>query len=459
MTRLPSSLFIAVALAACPGSPASESEDASAIPSGLDASTIAGADASLPSPPDAHAPAPPDASLHPDAATAAGLGHAFGTHGGYFPAGVIFPSTQTQAQLDKATADFYDAWKKSYLLPACKAGQYLVKSQPATDDYTVSEGHGYGMLLTVLMAGHDPDARTLFDGLYAFYDEHRSDVNGDLMAWAQDSSCTSVDGPDSATDGDLDIAYSLLLADKQWGSGGSIDYLAQARRIISAILASDIHPQNSILVGDWASDPSDSCHDGTRPSDFATGHLKAFAQASGVARWNDVVDKTYSVIDTLQAQYAPSTGLLPDFAVKAPTATPQPAPANWLEGSDDGHYSWNACRTPWRIGTDFLMSGEPRSQAAVRRMNAWILGKTGGDPTKIRDGYDLSGKVLGTNPEIAFVAPFGVAAMIEPASGTNQAWLDALWTEIAARPQADYFGDSLKLLSMIVMSGNWWTPG
>ena len=40
----------------------------------------------------------------------------------------------------------------------------------------------------------------------------------------------------SATDGDMDIAYSLLLADKQWGSDGEIDYLKQGKKVIDAIM-------------------------------------------------------------------------------------------------------------------------------------------------------------------------------------------------------------------------------
>ena len=42
------------------------------------------------------------------------------------------------------------------------------------------------------------------------------------MAWAQNQSCQNVSGPDSATDGDLDIAYALLLADRQWAINGAI---------------------------------------------------------------------------------------------------------------------------------------------------------------------------------------------------------------------------------------------
>ena len=45
----------------------------------------------------------------------------------------------------------------------------------------------------------------------------------------------------------------------------------------------------------------------------------------------------------------------------------------------------------------------------------------------------------------------------------NQAWLDAIWKHMAVdHPAADtdnaYFGNTIKLLTMIVMSANWWEP-
>lgn len=393
----------------------------------------------------------------PDGPTG-GLGHPFGAHTGYHATGVIFPSVGTQAERDQATAAFYAAWKAAYLEPACAPGHFRVHTAPATAAYTVSEAHGYGMLITAIMAGHDPEARTLFDGLYAYFAAHPSRNNPGLMAWAQDQACQDVDGSDSATDGDLDIAYALLLAARQWGTTGPIDYQAEAERVIAAILALEIHPQSSILIGDWANDPAATHYTGTRPSDFMVGHIRAFRAATEEARWGAVLDKTYAIVSYLQAQHAATTGLLPDFVVDAPSATPSPAPARWLEGADDGAYAWNACRTPWRLATDFLVAGEPRAQAAARRMNAFFRAATGDDPKAIVDGYRLDGTPFGSYAAAAFVAPLAVSAMVEPATGTNAPWLDALWTEIAGRGIDEYYGDSINLLALIVVSGNWWAP-
>ncbi|NMB74697.1 MAG: hypothetical protein GYA21_06155 [Myxococcales bacterium] len=386
--------------------------------------------------------------------------HPFGTHAGYWSEGVIFPSNPSRAELDEAVGAFYREWKRRYFVSGCAAGQAYIKAQTSSGAWIVSEGQGYGMLVAALMAGYEPDAKSMFDQLYRYYVAHPSVINGNLMSWAQDGSCKNIDslGSASATDGDVDAAYGLLLADAQWGSDGEIDYLGEARRIMGAILASEVQPANTVLFGDWVTDSSHPNWDATRSSDFITAEFKAFAEAAGEARWNAVVDKAYAMVEYLQAVFAPQTGLLPDFIVDVSGAAPRPAPPNYLEGENDGRYSYNACRTPWRLATDFLVSGDARSRAAIRQLNAWVRDATGGDPQAITSGYDLDGTALNSDVEAGFIAPFMVAAMVEPESGTNQPWLDALWDEVASRPAEEYYSDSVKLLCMLVTSGNWWTP-
>ena len=68
------------------------------------------------------------------------------------------------------------------------------------------------------------------------------------MAWAQYTNGKSPDET-SATDGDMDIAYSLLLADKQWGSKGAINYLQSGRDMIAAIMQYEINQETwSVLL-------------------------------------------------------------------------------------------------------------------------------------------------------------------------------------------------------------------
>ena len=380
------------------------------------------------------------------------LGYPFASHKKPYAAGVILPSGEASDR-DAKTAAAYDQWKAKYLVAGCGAGRFYIRANPEGEDpMVVSEGQGYGMLITALMAGHDPEARTAFDGLFKYFRDHPSAANRDLMAWSQDSNCrNSMYGSSSATDGDLDIAYGLLLADRQWGSDGAVNYFGEALLVLNAILRRDVHPKTNLtLLGDWVG-AGDKYYDATRPSDWMLGHFASFASAGLIPRWQTVLEAHYSILP--KAQNA-MTRLLPDFLVGT-AGTPAPAPPDFLEGSNDGAYAYNACRVPWRLGTAYVVSGDPRLLAALQKLNGWLSAKTAGDPSKITAGYKLDGTDLRDWDSMAFTAPFGVAALADAA---NQAWLDALWTSIAAPNNEGYYESSIRLLSMIVMSGNWWSP-
>jgi len=379
-----------------------------------------------------------------------------------YAAGTIKPSSVSQVQMDQTSRAFYDAWKASYLVNGCETNQYYIKYQ-TSGAITVSEAHGYGMMIMALMAGYDPEAQVYFDGMYRFFTNHQSSITPYLMGWQEDPGCVFASGgDDSATDGDLDIAYALLLADRQWGSSGPINYLAEGRKVIAAALAGDINSSIwSIRLGDWATSGTShgfSYATGTRPSDFMMDHFRAYQVFGGNTNWTRVIDRCYAVINAIQTGNSPGTGLICDFVVNAGT-TPAPAPANYLEDVTDPQYGYNSCRVPWRIATDYLVSGDPRAKTAVDRINSWIQTRTGGNPANIVDGYNITNgaALAGTSYELAFAAPFAVGAMV---NATNQIWLNKMWTNITTKPVSSsaYFGNTIKMIDLIVLSGNWWTP-
>ena len=402
--------------------------------------------------------------------SAAGELKPFPQHTTYYT-GTIKPNNVTQTQLDNEVKRIYDEWKVRYLKQNPKAtDQYYVfynlegEASPSTA-VSSSEGHGYGMLATVLMAGYDANAKTYFDGLYKFYKAHPSVNNSNLMAWQQikNSSGNIVDNPDggndSATDGDMDIAYALLLADKQWGSSGTINYLNQAKSIINAIMAKDVNSSEWLLkMGDWADNSDATYGKGTRLSDYMMSHLKSFQAATSDANWANVISKSYSIINYLYTNKSPNTGLMPDFAVYS-SGNYVPAPAKYLEDPNDGKYYYNSSRTPWRIPIDYLLTGDNRAIGQLTTLNNWVKTKTSSNPNNIISGYNLDGTVISgeTENSMAFVAPFAVSAMI---NSNNQAWLNSLWTKMAntSTSSIGYFENSIRLLVMITVSGNWWAP-
>jgi endo-1,4-beta-D-glucanase Y len=378
----------------------------------------------------------------------------FPQHATYAP-GTIKPAHRTQTQLDDDVRAFYDTWKSRYVIQAGTTldghSLYRISFGSTNPDRTVSEGQGYGMIIVALMAGYDPNAQTIFDGLWTFSHQYPSSNNPRLMAWEVPPGNTG-----SAFDGDADIAYGLLLADAQWGSKtGRINYAAEATAVISAILKSTIGPNSRLpMLGDWV-DPDGSPYNQYTPrsSDFMLDHFRAFGRFSGDPAWNAVVANVQNVVTRLQTDYSPTTGLLPDFIIYQ-NGQFKPAPAFFLEGAHDGEYSYNAGRNPWRLGTDALLSNDPITLAQVQKISHWIQAAAGNNPYGIRPGYQLSGQPFLNNDYFTtfFVAPFGVAAMTNPG---QQQWLNAIYDAVY-NTYEDYYEDTVTLLALLVMTGNYW---
>jgi endo-1,4-beta-D-glucanase Y len=369
----------------------------------------------------------------------------------------IMPSHVSQAAMDDAVRRAYDNWKTNYLRQTGGQGTWVKYDG---SDSTVSEAQGYGMVVSAYL-GDKP----VFDSLRQFYKSHPSKLSPQLMAWKQslrDGKMVNVDGADSATDGDLDIAYSLVLADAQWGSSGSISYRTDALSILSAILSREVNSSlGTLKPGDWATG-SDAEH--TRPSDFMTDHFLVFAKfdTAHAAEWSRIYDSAAAIVNRQFAGGSSATGLMPDFMVKSGSGF-VPVPGKYLEGNHDGDFHYNACRTPWRLTMSYLTHGRTDMLAALRKQAAWIRSASGGKPSGIRAGYYVAGGSNGSPyvsyDDLAFTAPFAVNAMVSGSSG--QSFLNALWTSITGGDygsKVNYYSDSIRLQVLLTVSGNWWTP-
>jgi endo-1,4-beta-D-glucanase Y len=368
--------------------------------------------------------------------------------------GAIKPNNVTQADMNNAIKSYYDYWKKSYVRQSngvTPGGGYYVFMKGtggSGNEITTSEAHGYGMIIFALMAGYDGQAKQYFDGMFNMFDKHRSKNNPNNMSWVIDKSESRSKDEDSATDGDMDIAYALLLAHHQWGSNGNIDYLSQARNIITkGVKAGAMSPETKrSLLGD-------SCDDqyATRASDWMTDHFKAYQKATSDNFWGEATKTVYDLIRDITVNYAPSTGLMPDFIISRHA---RPAAPNFLEAKTDGDYSWNACRYPWRLATDFAHSGSPEARAAANKVVNWVKSSTGNDPRNIKAGYKLDGTPLVKDGSAAFTAPFAAACIVD---SSHQAFLNSSW-EVIKDWKDSYYGDTINLLCMFLISGNWWSP-
>jgi len=382
--------------------------------------------------------------------------HPFPKHVTYAQ-GSIKPNHLSQNQADKATESFYTLWRTHYLKTIPGKPESYIWFEDKDGKQCVSEGQGYGMVIVALMAGYDPSAKSAYDNLYRYYRSHPSNRGSHLMAWAQNTHDKDLDKT-SASDGDIDIAYSLLLANKQWGSNGTINYFEEAKSMIADIMQYEINHQTwSVLLSNAIEHDSKDYFD-TRSSDFMPANFKAFEQATNDARWNKVIDNGYKLFSYMQNEYSPDAGLVPDFIVHI-NKNAKPAPRHYLESVYDGEYNYNACRVPWRVGVDYLLSGDERSKKFVQKINHWIRGTTNNDTYNLSAGYTLAGNdIHGRYFEaLSFITPFAVSAMVDKG---NQQWLNKVWDYSVQfkLKDFDYYDNTIKLLNMIIISGNYWKP-
>jgi endo-1,4-beta-D-glucanase Y len=438
------------------------------------ASAEASSDAGLPGQPDTGAPF--DAALEatlPEAAEASvadapiapsrGPTPANGTSNFPFPqnrqaAGCTYPAAYENSDVQAA----YAKWKADLVTSDNADGHERVQ-RTSTDgvdacrplNSTVSEGIGYGMLIAVYM-----DDETLFDSFW-LYEQKNLDDN-QLMNWAPDGSGAGCTG--AATDADEDMAFALIMADRQWGGAGSIGktYRQAAIDQVHAIWVNEIYGYSWPRAGDgaWASNANQNisyyapayyrAFAAIDPQTCAEGSSVAYAQANGCDRWWGVIDQSYSTIaDALSpASDNQSNGLVPGWCNDS-----NGAPCTAATG-EPFTYQYDACRTPFRIGLDACLNGEPRAKAYVA-LTSSFFGPIGA--TNIADGYALDGAPQPANPgqlAAAFIGPATVGAM---SSASYQAFINAGYASVATGTDfagGEYYASSWTVMALLMLTGN-----
>jgi endoglucanase len=298
-----------------------------------------------------------------------------------------------------------------------------------TPEYTVSEGIGYGMLIMVFMDNDSNNTKSKFDKLWAYYKKYKNG-NG-LMDW-KISGFNSANQTGGATDGDLDVALALALASYQWDAS----YKSDATTLLDKIYTYEVESgTNYLKPGDsWGSNYP------YNPSYFVTAGLGMFESFDNT-RWSSVKTAAYSMLKTISGLN--STGLVPDWCSSTGTS--------YSGKSYD--YTFDAARTPWRMAMAYCWHGDADAKTVAAKINTWIKGTTtGGDPSKIGEGYTLAGSSSVNTCIPVYLGPFACAAMVD---ANSQAWLDACYTKLASFIDDDnYYNQSLKVLSLLLLTGN-----
>jgi len=309
-----------------------------------------------------------------------------------------------------------------------------------------SEGIAYGMILAVYLGDQG-----LFDNLWK-YEQRWTQTNG-LMNWEINPQGTAPSGTGAATDGDEDMAFALVMADRTWGGRGSLadTYLNYARRQIDLIWSLEVdHNLGDVLA------PGDQFGGGSivNISYFAPAYYRIFGQVSGKpADWDKVVESSYRVLQaTLNAASGnASNGLIPAWST--PAGVPMAPPGK------PTHHQLDSCRTPFRIAQDFCWFNDRRAQDYLQKISGFYAGI---GATRLVDGYALGGAPMPNTglALAAFVGPAGVGAMATPAFSRLRDDAYASVASLSASSLGDslYYNESWTVLSLLMLTGHLIAP-
>ena len=218
--------------------------------------------------------------------------------------------------------NLYRQWEEDYVVEESD-GKTWIKAAPRT---SLSEGQGYGMLISAMAGEKGWAKKEDFQRLYRFYLANRltiDDQQTELMSWKQvDKKVYST----NATDGDLYIAESLIKAGKIWNEP---KYLQQAKLLLADILRYDYNSATQTLtVGDWANKKSKYYYL-MRTSDVLPTYFDDFYQLTGNSQWLTIKKVMLTKLYQLSKQH--SSGLVPDFAWISKKGV-RPAKANEVAG-------------------------------------------------------------------------------------------------------------------------------
>ena len=280
------------------------------------------------------------------------------------------------------------------------------------------------------------------------------------------------------------MAAALCFAAKRWTPNG-IDYAQDAAHIISDILSSDISG-NFIKNGNRWGGPS--CWN---PCYFCPAWLRIFivfidenqslfSDPSGkITTLEDTIANVYGDMDMIDSVNA--KGLYPDWCdTSGSTVVKADGSDRWYyftasDVNNDNYvtmqsfnFFYDAIRVPWRLAVDFSWFGDqcPDTEAMLYEMaagfpqvNSIVDGYSiDGTPWEYNDRDGFNSYAGGTNPSTAFNSMMACSRMV--LSGPSEDYYQSIvngWEDPASVSTA-YYPNTLRLLSLLYLSGYFKNP-
>ena len=317
---------------------------------------------------------------------------------------------------------------------------------------TVSEGIGYGMLITLFEG--DLDA---YNRLWIYSKAYRNTPYASgrgLMPWLTSSFSWDIPDDASATDADLDIATSLILA---YYKTSKQEYLTDALTLISALWEHEVNKSNYLLYsgdtpGTWqGADPTYNL------SYFSPVALRLFALVDPSHDWKAVLDAQYTYMKKVQDA---GTGVFPDWSNGEGVAV---NPPNNSGTTTYWTFNKESVRIPWRIAWDYYWFSDERAAEVLNTLNQFIIEKSSGDPSQIpavNYSWNLSvgDYITGQSLPVQWLAAWCATGM----GGNSPEWLNSCTTLLNSKAMqtsaSSYFPNILQMMYSQLLNGFYTKP-
>ena len=141
------------------------------------------------------------------------------------------------------------------------------------------------------------------------------------------------------------------------------------------------------------------------------------------------------------------TGLIPDWCDEQ---------GNCLDSKYNRpcEYGYDASRIPWRIALDYLWNGNIAAKSICDKITQFSINQTNTNASNIIDIYNLDGSVKQAYKNNPIIGGMMVGSMCSE----NQFWLTQLCAQNLTRQDSWTYNRMTKVLTLFIVSGNFWKP-
>src|SRR5574344_701392 len=305
-----------------------------------------------------------------------------------------------------------------------ESGNYArIKFNGTNDNWTVSEGIGYAMLMTVYFSNSTTSYQSQFDKLWAYY-QNWENSNG-VMNW-EINGFSSVVSSNGATDAEEDVALALCMAYYQFGDAS---YKTAAQTLIANIRKYEFDQST------YLHKPGDAWDTYKNPSYVAPAAYEVFKSFDNSTFWANAITANYTL---LKANQNSTTGLPSGWSDAS--GTPVGGNAGYIA------YDYDAVRAPWRWATANAWFGHSDAKTLLAKLGTWVntnkTAATARGPMYVTDG-SAYGSAYANAP---FVGSLMCALTY---SSSYQTKLNSFYTNLLNK-----FNDAMRILTALLASGN-----